>query len=92
MLFVPHWAGEFPETEAREDCGTEGNTEEDCHTFRYCGVGDADLAVGVTDNFDEEDCEGCVEDHLENGVDGNEDGAVFIIPACETGPDENLFS
>ncbi len=49
------------------------------------------MAVGVTDDFDEEDGEGGVEDHLEDGVDGNEDGAVFVVPACEAGPDENLF-
>ena len=41
-------------------------------------------------NVDEEDRERGVENHLEDGVDSDEDGAVFLVAACKTGPDEDL--
>lgn len=42
------------------------------------------------DVADEEDGEGGVEDHLEEGVYGDEDGAVVAVAAGEAGPDEDL--
>jgi hypothetical protein len=44
----------------------------------------------VTDDADEEDGQGGEEDHLEYGVDSDEDGTVFIVAACETVPNEDL--
>jgi hypothetical protein len=90
MFFVPDWACKFSETEAGEDCGAEGNTEEDCHAFRYCRIRDANFVVGVADDLDEKDGKGSIENYLEDGVNGDEDGAVFIVPPGKTGPDEDL--
>ena len=47
---------------------------------------DADVAVG-----DEEDSKGGIEDPLEDRVDRDKDSAVFVIPAGEASPDQNLF-
>ena len=44
----------------------------------------------AADDFDEEDGEGRVQDHLEDGIYGYEDGAVFFVAASEAGPDEDL--
>lgn len=35
--------------------------------------------MGAADDAEEEDGEGGEEGHLEDGVDGDEDGAVFVI-------------
>ena len=91
MFFIPIRAGELPEAEACEDCGAERNAKEDRHTFRHCGIGDADVAAGVADHLDEEDGKGGIEDHLEDRVDRDKDSAVFVISAGEASPDQNLF-
>jgi hypothetical protein len=44
----------------------------------------------VTDRVDEEDCEGGIEEHLEDRVDSDEDYAVLGVTACEAVPDQNL--
>ena len=46
-----------------------------------------DGLVGAADDREEEDGEGGEEDHLQDGVNGDEDGAVFVVAAGETGPD-----
>ena len=85
---VPVGAEEGEEGEAREDCEAEGDAEEDADAGGDGGVGDGDLVcAAVADDFDEEDGERGVEDHLEDGVDGHEDGAVFFVAAGEVGPD-----
>ena len=85
---VPVSGEKGAEGEAREDCGGEGDAEEDADAGGDGAVGDGDLVcAAVADDFDEEDGERGVEDHLEDGVDGHEDGAVFFVAAGEVGPD-----
>ena len=68
--------------------GGEGDAQEDGDACRDGGVGDAGCAF-VADDADEEDGEGRVEDHLQDGVDGDEDGAVLGVAAGEARPDEH---
>ena len=49
------------------------------------------MGVAITDDIDEEDGEGGIKDDLEEGVDRDEDGAVFAVAAGEVGPDEDLL-
>ena len=49
------------------------------------------MGVAVTDDIDEEDGEGRIKDYLEEGVDCDEDGAIFAVAAGEVGPDEDLL-
>lgn len=44
----------------------------------------------MADNFDEEYCERGEENHLQNGIDSNEDGTVLAVAAGESVPDEHL--
>jgi hypothetical protein len=85
---VPGGAGEPAEREAREDRGGEGDAEEDGDGLGDDGVGDAG-GVAAADDRDEEDGEGCEEHHLEDRVNGHEDGAVLAVAAGEAGPDED---
>ena len=44
---------------------------------------------GVSDDVDEEDGKRCEEDHLEDGIEGDKDGAVFGVTAGEGRPDQD---
>lgn len=88
---VPVRAGEAAEGQAREERGAEGDAEEDGYACGDGGVGDVGCCgcAFVADDADEEDGEGRVEDHLQDGVDGDEDGAVGAVAAGEARPDED---
>lgn len=87
---VPVRVDECSEAESSEDGGAEGDAEKDGNAGGDDGVVDVRGSVFIADDLDEEDGHGSVEDHLEDGVDGDEDGAVFCVAAGETIPDEDL--
>ena len=69
---------------SREDRCAQWDAEEDSDTFGSRGVFKGDGVA--TDDFNEKDTHGSEEDHLEEGVDGDENGAVFTIAACKASP------
>ena len=46
----------------------------------------------MANNVYEENGQWCVEDDLQNGVNGDQDCAILIVAASETSPDQNLWS
>ena len=91
VSFIPSRARNFAQGEAREDRSTQGDPQENGHAFRDDGVRHVGRCVGSADDFEEEDGEGCEEKHLEDGVDCDKDGAVFVVAAGEARPDEDLM-
>lgn len=71
--------------------GTEGDAEEDGNALGNDAVGYRAGLVIATDDFDEQYGEWCKEDHLKNGVHGDENGAVFVVATSQASPDQDLF-
>ena len=44
----------------------------------------------MANDLNKEDGEGCIQHHLEGGVDGNEDGAILVVSASQSVPDKDL--
>ena len=93
---VPVGAGEAAEGEAREEGGGEGDAEEYGYARGDGGIGyvlrrscSGRRPASVTDHADEEHGQGRIQHHLQHGVDGYEDGAVFPVAAGEARPDEH---
>lgn len=84
-LVVPSATCGPAENEAREDRSTQRDAEKDSDAFGSRGVFESDGIA--TDDFDEEDAHGGEKDDLEEGIDGDENGAVFAVAACKASPD-----
>ena len=48
--------------------------------------------MGIANDADEKECEGCKEHHLENGVYGYKYSAVFAVSSCQARPNKDLIS
>lgn len=86
-FFVPLWAGQFAQCEARKNGGAERYAQKDGHASCYRLIRYDNGAAFAADDFDEENGQWSIEDHLENRIDRYEDGAVFLITAGQSVPD-----
>ncbi len=77
------------EDEARGDGSSERYAEEDADAPSDNRVGNLRRAT-VADDVDEEDGQGCIQDHLQDGVDRYKNGTVLLITASEARPDQDL--
>ncbi|KAJ6438195.1 bZIP transcription factor domain-containing protein [Purpureocillium lavendulum] len=86
---VPVRTGDFAQPEAGNHSGPQGNAEEDADAGGHDSVGQAVDVVVVADDADEEYGQGREQDHLQDRVDGHEDGAVLCVAARQPVPDED---
>jgi hypothetical protein len=89
-VVVPARAREAAQAEARDDGGAERDAEEGGDALGDGGVADVEGSLLAADDLDEEDGQGREEHHLQDRVDGHEDGAVLAVAAGEARPDEDL--
>lgn len=82
-------AEEGAEGEAGDDGGGEGDAEEDGDALGDVGVAYVHRTFVVTDDFDVKESEGREEDYLQDGVEGDQDGAVISVAVGQVRPDEH---
>ena len=90
-LCVPLVARYFPEHKPSDNRSTEGDAEKDRNALGDNAVRYRANIVIAADDSDEQYGEWCIEDHLKNGVHGDENGAVFVVATSQAGPDQDLF-
>lgn len=90
-LYIPFVARYFPEHNPGDNRSTEGDAEEDCNALGDKAVRYRAGIVITANDFDEQYGEWCEEDHLKNGVHGDENGAVFVVTTSQAIPDQDLF-
>lgn len=90
LVVVPRGADQHSDPQPCHDRCSERYAKEDGYTCCDCGVGDRNGARRAADDFDEEDCERCIEHHLEDGVDGDENCTILAVASRKSGPDEHL--
>lgn len=85
---VPPRADELSDCESSDNSSHERYTEEDRHARRDGRVRHTLRCrrTAATDDADEEDSQRRIEDHLQNGIDRDEDSAIFVIAAREPRP------
>ena len=89
-LCVPLVACNFPEQKPSENRSTEGDAEEDRNALGDNTVRYRPGVVITANDFYEQYGEWCIENHLKNGIHGNENGAVFIVATSQAGPYQDL--
>ena len=87
---IEFWACYVANSEASDDRSSQGNAKEDGDTRGNGTIRDVKCFARATDDRDEEERKRSVEDHLENGVYGNQDGTVLVVTTSEASPNEYL--
>lgn len=89
-LVVPPRAGQPADEEPGQHSRSEGDSQEHSNAGGYYRVGYTLGSRLFAHDADEEDGHWGVQDHLQERVDGNENGAVFRVTAGKCIPDQNL--